>query len=441
MPSVYAAMSADLLHRGHVNVIQVAAQLGEVTIGLLTDEAIASYKRLPLLSYEQRFAVIEQIKGVAHVIPQTTLDYEANLRRLKPDYVVHGDDWQTGVQAATRQRVIEVLQEWNGELVEVKYTEGISSTQLIESVRHITATPASRLKRLRRALSVRPMVRVLEAHNGLTGYIAEHAQYKAEGVTREFDAIWLSSLTDAVVRGRPDNGFVDLTSRIQSVQDILEVTTKPLIFDGNNGGMVEHFTQTVKTLERMGIAAIIIEDKIGLKRNSLYGTEAAQTQDDPIEFAKKIRAGKLAQSSEDFMVIARIESLVLKQGVPDAICRAQIYMDAGADALMIHCVDPDPLELWEFCVGYRALKNQVPLVVVPTRFPQVQEQELIDAGISMVIYANHLLRSSYLPMVKTADEILRNGRALEVEQACMTIEETLALTSGAWTDDRQHQCV
>ncbi len=428
-PNVYVGMSADLIHPGHLSVIEMARDLGEVTIGLLTDEAIASYKRLPYMNYEQRKIVIENIKGVSNVIPQNTLDYVPNLLELQPDYVVHGDDWKTGVQRSVRDRVIEVLREWGGELIEPKYTEGISSTRLNAAMREIGTTPEIRMQRFRRLLASSPIIRVLEVHNGLTSLIVENSNFQKGETFVEFDAMWVSSLTDSVAKGKPDNGLVDLTSRVRTIEEALEGTTKPLIFDGDSGGLAEHFVFTVRTLERLGVAAIVIEDKEGLKRNSLYGTDVPQTQADPEAFARKITAGKKAQITNDFAVIARIESLILKAGLADALARAQIYIDAGADAIMIHSSEEAPDEILEFCRAYATIDNRVPLVVAPTTYNEITEEELAEAGVQVVIYANHLLRSSYPGMVKVAESILEHGRAKESEQFCMPISECLSLIS------------
>jgi len=430
MKKVYVGMSADLVHPGHLNIIKVARELGEVTVGLLTDEAIASYKRLPFMSYEQRKIVVENIKGVSHVVPQTTLDYVPNLRKLKPDYVVHGDDWETGTQRETRERVIEALKEWGGKLVEPPYTKGISSTKLNAAAREIGTTPETRMRRFHRLLAVKPIVRVLEVHNGLTALIVESTRVQKNGTIREFDAMWLSSLTDSTAKGKPDIGCVDLTSRINTIQDVFEGTTKPLILDGDSGGIPEHFVFAVRTLERLGVSAVIIEDKIGLKRNSLFGTDVEQTQDDMNAFAYKISQGKKAQVTEDFAIIARIESLILKKGVKDALMRAQTYIDAGADAIMIHSKERDPAEIFEFCREYAKFERKVPLVAVPSTYCQVTESELMSAGVRVVIYANHLLRSAYPSMVKTAETILRHSRALEAEDFCMPIKDILTLIPG-----------
>ncbi len=427
---VYVGMSADLVHPGHLNIIKHAAGLGELTVGLLTDEAIASYKRLPHMSFDQRREVVEAIKGVARVVPQTTLDYEANLRSLKPNYVVHGDDWREGIQRQVRDKVIRILAEWGGELVEIPYTQGISSTQLNANLREIGTTPDIRLRRLRRLLGAKRLSRFIEAHNGLSALIAESAASDTIP-PREFDGVWMSSLTDSSARGKPDIEAVDLTTRLQTVNDIAEVTTKPIIYDGDTGGRPEHIGFTVKTLERLGVSAVIIEDKVGLKRNSLFGTQVEQTRATVEEFALKIRVGKSAQVTDAFMIIARIESFILDQGLADAVSRARAYIDAGADAIMIHSKAKTPDEVFSFCEAYSRFERKAPLVVVPTTFSGVHEDELADHGVNIVIYANHLLRSAYPAMLRTAKSILEHGRALESEDRLMRVRDLLALVPEA----------
>jgi len=425
---VYVAMSADLVHPGHLNIINEARKLGEVTIGLLMDSAIASYKRLPFLTYEQRKVIMENIKGVSHVIPQTTLDYTENLEKLKPDYVVHGDDWRVGVQAETRTKVIETLKKWGGQLVEVSYTPGISSTVLHERLRSIGTTPQIRIKQLKRLLEAKGFVRVLEAHNGITGLIVENIRFNDGEKNKEFDAIWLSSLTDSTAKGKPDIECVDLTSRAISLNEILEVTTKPIIFDGDTGGITDHFIFEVKTLERLGVSAVIIEDKVGLKKNSLLGSEVQQTQDTIENFCHKITMGKKNQVTEDFMIIARIESLILKKGMDDAIERAKAYIEAGADAIMIHTNQRTPEEIYVFSQRYSKLEKRMPLVVVPSTCSQVYESDLRKHGVNMVIYANQMLRAAYPAMKEVAETILRHERAYECEEMCMPINEIINLT-------------
>lgn len=428
--TVYIGMSADLVHPGHLNVIKRAAELGDVTIGLLTDAAIASYKRLPYMTFEERHAVVSALKGVTNVVPQHTLDYRPNLLEYKPDYVVHGDDWQHGVQRSTRQAVIDTLAQWGGQLVEVPYTPGISSTRLHAALKETGSTPERRQKTFKRLLEAKPIVRLLEAHNGLTGSIVEHTKVQTESGPREFDGMWGSSLTDSTARGKPDIEAVDISSRVAMLNEILEVTTKPIVFDGDTGGIPEHFVFTVKTLERLGISAVIIEDKTGLKKNSLFGNDVAQTQDSIEEFSLKIRMGKAAQTSEDFMIIARIESLILDKGMDDAMARAEAYLAAGADGIMIHSRKKDPAEIFEFCKRYNALPNRRWLVAVPSSYRQTTEDELAAHGVNVVIYANHLLRSAYPAMRATAESILTHSRALESETGMMSISDILNLIPG-----------
>lgn len=422
-------MSADLIHRGHLNVIKTAARYGRVIVGLLTDEAIASYKRLPYLEYKHRKEIIENIKGVDEVIPQKTLDYSKNLSKLKPNYVVHGDDWKTGVQAETRQKVIDLLDTWGGELIETAYIEGVSSTQLNQSIKEIGTTPGVRLRLLKRLLNAKNMVRVIEVHNGLSSLIAEHVSAHNGTIKQEFDAMWLSSLTTTASMGKPDIETVDITARLASMNDILDVTTKPIIYDGDSGGHLEHFWFLVRTLERYGISAVIIEDKIagGGKRNSLFGTNTEQKQESPYIFAKKIAAGKKAQITKEFMIIARIESLILEKGIDDAMMRAEHYIEAKADGIMIHSSQKTPDEIFDFCKKFRKKWKKIPLVVVPSTYNSVSEKELIDAGVSVVIYANHLLRAAYPAMQEVASRILTHGRSKECDNICMPTKEIITL--------------
>lgn len=425
--TVYIGMSADLIHPGHLNILKTGRELGRITVGLLTDAAIASYKRLPHMTYQQRKVVVENLKGVDHVIPQETLDYVPNLRMLKPDYVVHGDDWKEGVQRETRQRVIDALAEWGGQLVEPTYTPGISSSMLIKAVREVGITPDVRRNRLRRLLQAKPLIRVLEAHSGLSGLIIEHCRVEKGREMLEFDAMWLSSLTDSTVKGKPDIECVDLTSRLHTVNDILEVTSKPIIYDGDSGGLPEHFAYMVKTLERLGVSAVIIEDKTGLKQNSLLDAGNQQRQVAIEGMVERIRIGKKSQVSDEFMIIARCESLIAGAGEADALRRVKAYIDAGADGIMIHSKSKTPDEILSFCKAYRTLSPRVPLVAVPSTYSQITEKELMEQGVNIVIYANQLLRSSYPAMLRTAESILTHGRALEAEPQCMPIKDIVSL--------------
>ncbi|MEO7922193.1 MAG: phosphoenolpyruvate mutase [Chitinophagaceae bacterium] len=428
---VYIGMSADLVHPGHLNIINTGRKLGRVIIGLLTDKAIAGYKRTPYLDFEQRKIIVENIKGVDEVMAQEALDYTSNLLKIRPDYVVHGDDWRTGVQQATRQKVIDTLKEWGGELVEVPYTGGISSTTIQQSLKATGTTAQDRLKRLKRILAVKPCMRVLEAHSGLSGLIGENTTYTdSDGRVNEFDAMWISSLADSMIKGKPDIEAVDLTSRLQTLHDILEVTTKPVIFDGDTGGKTEHFVYTVRSLERLGVSAIVIEDKKGLKRNSLLDEQSSQEQESIDAFCEKIRAGKKSTVTKDFMIIARIESLVLGKTVDDAIGRARAYIAAGVDGIMIHSKSSDPAEILEFAKQYSSVENKLPLLVVPTSYNELYWQELQAAGINMVVYANHLLRSAYPAMLSTARSILEHNRSKEAEKNLLPVDELLKLIPG-----------
>lgn len=428
--SVYVGMSADLIHPGHINILKRASELGEVTIGLLTDKAIASYKRVPFMAWEQRAEVVGNLKGVVRVVPQHTLDYVPNLRTYKPDFVVHGDDWQTGVQAQTRQAVIDALAEWGGQLVEVPYTQGVSSTQLNKALKEIGTTPDIRRASLRRMLHAKPIVRFLDLHNALSGLIIEKAYLDTPTGRREFDGMWASSLTDSTSKGKPDIEAVDTTGRVNTLNEVLEVTTKPIIYDGDTGGKPEHFQFTVRTLERLGVSAIIIEDKTGLKKNSLFGTDVDQTQDSIEGFSDKIRMGKLAQQTEDFMIIARLESLILGKGVDHAMERAEAFLAAGADGIMIHSRDKTPDEVFEFCARYNKLENRKTLVAVPSSYNKVTEEELAANGVNVVIYANQLLRSAYPAMMGTALSILEHSRSAECDSRMMPIKEILELIPG-----------
>jgi phosphoenolpyruvate mutase len=427
---VYVGMSADLIHPGHLNVISKAAQYGDVTIGLLTDEAIASYKRLPHMTYEQRKIVMESIKGVSRVVPQTTLDYVPNLRRYRPDYVVHGDDWREGIQKKARQSVIDTLREWGGQLVEVPYTQGISSTQLNKAMQEIGTTPEVRRRKLRRLLKAKPLVRLLESHNGLTGLIVENLSVDSQSGRKEFDGIWASSLTESAAKGKPDIEAVDVTSRVNTLNEILEVTTKPVVFDADTGGRPEHFQFTVRTLERLGVSAVVIEDKIGLKRNSLFGNDVPQTQDTIENFAAKIKAGKQGQVTEDFMIVARIESLILGKDVDDALDRARAYIEAGADGILIHSRSKTPDEVIAFCSAYRSLPAQVPLFAVPTSYNDILEDDLAKEGVDVVIYANHLIRAAYPAMVDIAKDLLKYGKSSQSESKLLSISEVIELIPG-----------
>ena len=429
--TVYLGMIADIMHPGLINIINEGAKYGDVIIGLFTDKAIATHKRLPYLTYEQRETVVRSIHGVADVVPQDDWSYVPNLLKYKPDYIIHGDDWLEGPDKYVRDEVIKVMESLGGKVIEIPYTKGITSSGLAEELESLGTTPQARLKSLRRLITAKPIVRIMESHCGLTGLIIEHTKVEVGNEIREFDGMWASSLTDSTSKGKPDIEAVDLTTRLHDLNDSLEVTTKPVIYDGDTGGKTEHFVFTVRTLERLGVSAVIIEDKVGLKQNSLFGTDAVQTQDTIEGFCSKIQAGKEAQVTRDFMIIARIESLIAGKPVDDALERAFAYVAAGADGIMIHSKNKDGQDIKEFCQRFREKDNHTPIVAVPTTYAQFTEAELAAWGINIVIYANHMLRSAYPAMVKCAERILETTRCLEAsEEYCMPIKQILNLIPG-----------
>ena len=427
MKTVYMSFSTDMLHSGHIAIIEKAAALGQLTIGVLTDQVIASYKRYPLLSYEERVNMLQSIRGVYRTVEQNSLSYADNLRKLRPDYVVHGDDWKSGVQKPIRDEVVSILNEYGGELVEYPYSNDERYRALEQRSREHLSIPDIRRGRLRDLLAMKPTVSILEAHSGITGLIAENTVVVKEGKAFQFDGMWVSSLCDSTAKGKPDIELVDMSSRLRTIDDIMEVTTKPIILDGDTGGLIEHFVYNIKTLERMGVSAVIIEDKTGLKKNSLFGTEVAQTQDCIEHFCEKIAAGKRALKTKEFMLIARIESLILERGMADALKRAFAYVAAGADGIMIHSRKKSPEEIFEFCERFREKDPVTPIVVVPTSFNTETEEEFAQRGINIVIYANQLTRSAFPAMQKAARTILENHRAKEADDLCMPIKDILTL--------------
>lgn len=428
--TVYLGITGDIIHPGIINIIKEGAKLGDLTVGLLTDSAIVSHKRLPYLTYEQRKSVVENIKGVASVVPQEEWSYVPNLKKLKPDYIIHGDDWKTNYLSKIRDEVFEAMKEWGGQVVEIPYTQGINSSALAENASSIGTTPDVRRAALRRLIAAKPIVRIMEAHSGLSGLIIENAEVTKEDGVHRFDGMWSSSLTDSTSKGKPDIEAVDLTTRMQSLTDILECTTKPIIYDGDTGDIAEHFVFTVRTLERNGISAVIIEDKKGLKKNSLFGTEVKQELASEEEFCHKISEGKKAQVTKDFMIIARIEEIIAGYTVDEAIAKAFAAVKAGADGVMIHSKDKSGMDIKEFCQKFRAEYKQVPIVLVPTTYNQFTEKELAEWGANVIIYANHMLRASYPAMKKCAETILEAERSLEVNDLCMPIKQILELIPG-----------
>ncbi|MDA9961172.1 phosphoenolpyruvate mutase [Candidatus Pelagibacter sp.] len=424
---VYVGLSADILHAGHINILKIANQYGEVIVGLLTDEAIASYKKIPYLDFEKRKVVVENIRYVSKVIPQYTLDYVQNLNLIKPNFVVHGDDWKKGVQKETRERVVKTLKKWSGKLIEPKYTKNISSTKIKNQILTLSLSPENRISRLRRLFDSKDIVRILESHNALTGLIIENINVTKKNKVNEYDGMWSSSLTDSATKGMPDNSSVDFSTRLSSLNSMMEVTSKILVFDADNGGQLEHLPFLVRSLERLGTSAIIMEDKIGLKKNSLFKNQSGTKQDKPLLFAKKIKQICKSRKNEDFMVIARIESFIVGKGLRDALMRAEIYSKAGADAILIHSKEKTPAEIFSFAREFRKSKNFIPLVSVPSTYSKVYEKELIENGFKLVIYANQLLRAAYPAMQNTARKILTNSRAFEAEKNIIPIKEIINL--------------
>lgn len=427
MKTVYMCFSTDIIHSGHINIINKAAQLGNVIAGVLCDRCVAVYEKYPLLPAEERIRILESISGIGRVVIQNDIYYDEIIRELKPDYVVHGDNWCTGYQKPVRERVIEVLKEWGGELVEFPYTSNETLSTISQSLESRVGMPETRRQWLQYKLKSGEIMRVMEAHDGLSALLVERTKVGEPGQEAVYDGLWISSLCDSTVKGKPDTELVDLTSRLQTVSQILDVTTKPIIFDMDTGGMLEHFVYNIATVEKAGVSAVIIEDKTGLKRNSLFGTSVEQHQESIDNFCEKIRVGKSTIKSGNFMLIARIESLILKRGLEDALTRAHAYVGAGADGIMIHSRESSPQEVFAFCDRFRSADSMTPIVVVPTTYCSVTEEELQAHGINMVIYANQLLRASYPMMEKTARSILEHHRALESEDMCMSIKHILSL--------------
>lgn len=430
MKTVYVGMTVDILHHGHINILEEARKHGKVIVGLLTDAAIADYKRLPYLNYDQRKRIVQNIAGVSQVVPQNQWDYGPNIQKYRPDFMVHGSDWLDGPLQKFRDLAIKALSEYGGKLIEIPYTQGVSSSAMLEDLRSLGITSEARRSSLKRLLHAKPMLRFLEAHSPLSSLLVENCKLVDEGKVREFDGFWSSSLTDSTHMGKPDIEALDISSRLMNINSIFEVTTKPLIMDADTGGKPEHFEMNVRSMERLGISAVIIEDKTGLKKNSLFGNDVEQTQEDPKSFSEKIRAGRGARLSADFMVIARIESLILEKGMQDAIDRAMTYVDAGADGIMIHSRRKQPDEIFEFAKLFRSAYPSVPLISVPTSYNQVYDHVLGEHGFNIVIYANHLLRASYPAMREVVNSILKHGRSVEVDEQLIGINEILELIPG-----------
>ena len=427
MKKIYTAFSIDFLHEGHIKLLKKASEYGEVIVGLLTDKAIVSYKRMPHFTFEKRKYILENLKYVSKVIPQETLDYSANLNKLKPNYVIHGDDWRFGIQKRTRDNVIKTLKKWGGKLIEVKYTKDFSVEKIKKENLYAGTTPEIRKSKLKRLINSKKIVRVLESHSPLSGIVIEKLNISSNREFHEFDCMWSSSLTDSTLRGKPDNQSVEYSTRINWINEIFEVTTKPLIFDADNGGRIEHIKYIVRSLERIGASAIIIEDKIGLKKNSLFKNQKETKQDTIKNFSNKIKAAKKSTISDDFLIIARIESFILNKNLSDALNTAEAYSKAGADAILIHSKEKSPEQVFSFAKKFTKSKYFKPMVAVPSSYSKTYEKDLIKHGFKIIIYANHMMRSSYPPMIAVAKSILKNKRSFDVEKKISSIKEIINL--------------
>ena len=427
MSVVYTCFTTDVIHEGHMNIINKAREYGEVVVGVLSDEAMVRFDRFPTISFEERMELVKNTPGVDRVIKQDDIMYDSVISQIHPDYVIHGDNWLNGPTKAIRDNVEKLLATYGGQIIDVPYTFNENVKHIDDKLREKLMMPEFRRRRLKQLLHLRPIVKAIETHSGLTGLIAEKTVVEHDGELDQFDAMWVSSLCDSTAKGKPDIELVDMTSRFRTIEDITEVTTKPIIFDGDTGGLTEHFVYTVRSLERMGVSAVIIEDKTGLKKNSLFGTEVEQTQDSIEHFSEKIRAGKKVQLTDDFMIIARIESLILERGMEDALTRAKAFVEAGADGIMIHSRKKDPAEILEFCDKFRSFDKLTPIVVVPSSFNTITEDELVEHGVNIVIYANQLTRSAFPAMKQTAEDILRYHRAKEVDDRLLPIKDIISL--------------
>jgi phosphoenolpyruvate phosphomutase len=427
MPIVYTCFSTDVIHEGHLNIIREAQKYGDVYVGVLSDSATVKYNKFPTVSFEKRLELVRGIEGVKKVVIQNDVMYDRIVESLHPDYIIHGDNWTQGTLKALRDNAEKLLSAYGGKVIDVPYTYSEAVRRIDNKIKEKLSMPEYRRKRLRQLIGIRRIVKAMEVHSGLTGLIVEKTFVERQGELDQFDAMWLSSLCDSTAKGKPDIELVDMTSRFKTIDDIMDVTTKPIIFDGDTGGLTEHFVYMVHTLERMGVSAVIIEDKIGLKKNSLFGTEVQQTQDDMEHFCEKIRAGKSVQLTDDFMIIARIESLILEKGMDDALERAEAYVEAGADGIMIHSRKKDPGEVLEFCDTFHAAHADVPIVVVPSSYNTITEEELAEHGVSVVIYANQLTRSAFPAMENAAKSILIHHRSKEIESEMMPIKDIITL--------------
>lgn len=427
MKTVYTCFCTDIIHEGHLNIIHHAAKLGRLVVGVLDDQQMVRYNRFPTKTLEERIHMIQDISEVSEVIVQHRIFYDDIFEEIHPDFIVHGSNWDDPGMENIKNNILSLCEKNNAKLIEIPYTYNANVQKIDRQMREKLSMPEFRRGRLKKLLNMVPIVKTIEVHSGLTGLIAEKTVVAEGEAIDQFDAMWISSLCDSTDKGKPDIELIDMTSRFRTINDVMEVTTKPIIFDGDTGGKTEHFVYNIRSLERMGVSAVIIEDKTGLKKNSLFGTEVAQTQDSIEHFCAKIAAGKKAQLSDDFMIIARIESLILEQGMEDALKRAFAFRDAGADGIMIHSRKKDPTEIVEFCDRFREQDKVTPIVAVPSSYNIITESELVSHGVNIVIYANQLLRAAFPAMENAAKSILLNHRAYEIDKELLPIKDAIRL--------------
>ena len=417
--TVYVGITGDIIHPGIINIIQKGAKYGRLIVGLLSNEAIATHKRIPYLTYEQRKAVIENIKGVSEVVPQEEWSYVPNLLKLKPDYIIHGDDWKTNYLKGIREEVFEVMKKIGGEVIEIPYTKGINSSQLFESTTNNGITAVQRLQSLRQLMNYKPIIRIMEANSGLSGLIIENLKVEKEDGIQRFDGIFIN-LLDSNPLGISEQESSTFTSKLNTVTDILECTTKPIIYGGYTSDNYENVTFTIEKLELMGISAIIIEDKFKNKQELCNEDE----------FCLKIKEGKKAQTNPDFMIIAGIKELILGKNIDDALKKALTSIKAGADGILISSNQKNGDDIKEFCLKLRKENKNIPIVLIPTAYDQFTEKEFAEWGANIIIYVDYLKKATYPAMKKCAETILKSERSLEVNEMCMPIKEILNLIPG-----------
>ena len=417
--TVYVGITGDMIHPGIINIIQQGAKYGRLIVGLLSNEAIATHKRIPYLTFEQRKAVIENIKGVSEVVPQEDWSYVPNLLKLKPDYIIHGDDWKTNYLKGIREEVFDVMKKIGGEVIEIPYTKGINSSQLFESTTNNGITAVQRLKSLRQLMNYKPIIRIMEANSGLSGLIIENLKIEKEDGIQRFDGIFIN-LLDSNPSGVSEQESSNFMLKLNTVTDILECTTRPIIYGGYTSDNYENITFTIEKLELMGISAIIIEDKF-------KNTQELCNEE---EFCLKIKEGKKAQINPDFMIIAGIEELILGKSMDDALKKALASIKAGADGILISSNQKNGDDIKEFCSKLRKENKNIPIVLIPTTYNQFTEKELGEWGANIIIYADYLKKVTYPAMKKCAETILKSERSLEVNEMCMPIKEILNLIPG-----------